>query len=199
MTEVDTIKVCGKCKEPKPLYQFNKNKNRPDGKAWDCKECNRKRCLARFVELPEKYKEASRKNYIDNKDRYLSAAKTWSEKNKEKRSDISRQYVLKNPKQRYETSKKHRLNNPGMYAAHFKLRQQRKNMALSGWANLVAMEAIYIECARITKETGIKHHVDHFYPLKSDIVCGLHNEFNLRIIPAKDNLSKGNSFPTEAS
>jgi len=44
------------------------------------------------------------------------------------------------------------------------------------------------------RETGVKWHVDHIIPLKSKKVCGLHNEFNLRLIPAIDNIRKRNLF-----
>lgn len=42
--------------------------------------------------------------------------------------------------------------------------------------------------------TGISHEVDHIVPLRSKLVCGLHNEFNLRVIPAAENNRKGNRF-----
>lgn len=42
--------------------------------------------------------------------------------------------------------------------------------------------------------TGIPHDVDHVVPLINDIVCGLHAETNVQVIPAVLNRSKGNRF-----
>lgn len=65
---------------------------------------------------------------------------------------------------------------------------------IPAWANEAAIDAVYIEAARLTAATGIPHHVDHEIPLQGKLVCGLHVETNLRAIPAADNIRKGNDF-----
>ena len=47
---------------------------------------------------------------------------------------------------------------------------------------------IYAEARRLTKETGIEHHVDHIKPLAAG---GEHHPDNLRVITAEENLKKG--------
>ena len=55
------------------------------------------------------------------------------------------------------------------------------------WANISRIQEIYKSCP-------VGYHVDHIIPLINPLVCGLHVEYNLRIIPAKENLQKGNKF-----
>ncbi len=38
------MKTCNKCHFPKPISEFSKRKESPDGLQYCCKECNRKRC-----------------------------------------------------------------------------------------------------------------------------------------------------------
>lgn len=76
-------------------------------------------------------------------------------------------------------------------------RRAAKLNATVSWADHEKIKAIYAERDRLIEETGIEHHVDHFYPLRSRWVCGLHNEFNLRVITAEENLKKGNQPPRE--
>ncbi len=59
------------------------------------------------------------------------------------------------------------------------------------WADTKAMAAIYRECRR-RRDAGEKVVVDHRVPMKSKIVCGLHNQFNLCIITEVENIKKGN-------
>lgn len=73
-------------------------------------------------------------------------------------------------------------------------RKRAKDLATPLWANREKMVLIYQAAKEISSATGVKHHVDHIVPLKSDLVCGLHNEFNLRVIPAAENLRKHNRY-----
>jgi hypothetical protein len=70
----------------------------------------------------------------------------------------------------------------------------RKRLATPKWADLDAIEAVYTEARIRTLKTGIQHHVDHFYPLRSRKVQGLHVAGNLQILTAQDNLKKSNKL-----
>lgn len=74
-------------------------------------------------------------------------------------------------------------------------RRARTYRQMPVWADRTAIKLLYVEAQRISRATGIKHHVDHYYPLNSPLVSGLHVADNLRIIPACENLKKGNRMP----
>jgi hypothetical protein len=57
-----------------------------------------------------------------------------------------------------------------------------------------AIAAKYMEAAALSEATGVEHHVDHVVPLRSKLVCGFHVAHNMEVMPAADNIKKGNRF-----
>lgn len=77
---------------------------------------------------------------------------------------------------------------------YWRRRLERVAHATPSWADQDAILAIYDDAARLTIETGEKHHVDHVIPLHGKNVCGLHVAENLEAIPARENVRKGNRW-----
>lgn len=53
---------------------------------------------------------------------------------------------------------------------------------------------VYKLAMQMTKTTGEKYTVDHIVPLRSDVVCGLHVPWNLRVVTHAENARKGNKI-----
>lgn len=74
-----------------------------------------------------------------------------------------------------------------------KHRAQKQNATLL-WTDRKKIERLYRLADIVSRITGHEHQVEHWVPLNSDVVCGLHWEVNQRIAPADINQSKGNRF-----
>jgi len=78
--------------------------------------------------------------------------------------------------------------------SHAERRGIRIVLATPEWCDRDAIRNIYMDCKIKTLITGIPHHVDHIIPIAGELVCGFHVHTNLRIITAKENLTKNNKF-----
>lgn len=153
-----------------------------------CLECHR--LLMKSIS-PERKREAVRRHRAKNTDAYK--LKYWGNPAEQERCRTK--WKLE-PKEACNARKKRwRDRNPEEARARGAATEKRRRRQTPPWADRQTILAIYKECRRITKETGIPHHVDHYMPLKGETVSGLHVEQNLRIIPAVENMKKRNKIP----
>jgi hypothetical protein len=79
-------------------------------------------------------------------------------------------------------------------AAKTAKRRTAKKQATPLWGNHKAIQIEYELAAWCTKVMETPYEVDHIIPIQGKLVCGLHVENNLRVIPWIDNVKKGNNF-----
>ena len=73
-------------------------------------------------------------------------------------------------------------------------RRLKQAFATPAWRDRAAIRSIYERRSQMSEADGIIYHVDHVIPIQGEFVCGLHVASNLQIIPASENIVKGNKF-----
>lgn len=84
--------------------------------------------------------------------------------------------------------------NPGVKRAKKAKRRAAKLRATPPWANPKAIREWYFAATVAERDTGYAWHVDHIVPLNSPLVCGLHWEGNLQLLPGALNIEKSNTY-----
>ena len=149
----------------------------------------------------ESLKEKQRDYYWNNRKQVRDYQKSYYESNKETFSKKNKDYRQKNREEllvkNRVASKVHYLNNKEYYTAKVAKRRATKINATPSWLtddHLKQIEQVYEHARDCTISTGEQYHVDHIVPLNNPEVCGLHVPWNLQVLPADVNLSKGNKF-----
>lgn len=117
-----------------------------------------------------------------------------SRRNPEAARQRARAWNAKNPERLLERVRQWRADNPEQTAAQKAKYKASRRRGTPPWVNAEDFRPIYAERIRLTKETGIPHHVDHIVPLQGEIVSGLHVPWNLQVLPATENVRKHNRF-----
>ena len=161
------------CKTRKPYPAFAKCAGRYDGVQALCRACK----AAQYQARKEKHRAACRSWALRNPAAMLAYSAKWR--------DANRAYLR-------ERDAKRAKERPEIYCAKSAKRRTINARATPAWANHARIAALY-ECAKhVSRITGVKYHVDHIVPLQSPLVCGLHVEHNLQLLPASDNVRKHN-------
>ena len=93
--------------------------------------------------------------------------------------------------------KKHKAGNPDYYKSLVNARRRRYRNATPKWLTAdhkMEIRLKYRLAIELSRKLGIPHAVDHIIPLLGDHVSGLHVSWNLRIIPANENIRKSNKY-----
>lgn len=207
-----TSKVCCKCQQILSFDSFHKNASKVDGHATQCKECTRFYNSNHYRNNKAEHNAWGRADYAAKSEVYKARAAVWAAANPDKVSLYRVAWRIRNPEKIAELSRLDRLQNidkrrasgmawrkanPAKCAQHVRARQARLLQAMPGWADPDAILKFYEAAKTMERLTGEKWHVDHYYPLRGKLVCGLHVVENLQVIPASVNQAKSNRHPEE--
>jgi hypothetical protein len=152
--------------------------------AW--RAANKER-LQEYERSPERRKKARER------------ARKWKTQNPERARERDRNLSLERKAKKSATKKLHREKNPGCATHHARWSYFKKRGAVPPWANRAAVEVFYRTAAVLSIYSGKEFQVDHIVPVRSEVVCGLHCEANLQILPLRANLAKSNLTWPDAS
>lgn len=197
-----TCTTCGADKPPEGFYV------RTSGRIeCRCKECvkaksavwhaeNREYANARrkewTVEHPEQEALRNKTWKAENPERVEASQNRWVDEHREQVNAINRAWKKAHPEQVAATNRAWLEENRAAANATVARRRAAKLQATPAWANAFFIEEAYDLAQRRTRTTGFEWHVDHIVPLRSKLVCGLHVESNLAVIPAQANWVKNN-------
>ena len=173
------MKYCKGCETGKDLIYFGKNKNSKDGLTYKCLECRR---------------EISRIFKINNKDKIIRYNKDYRDNNKKVVKKSKADWLSNNPNYDKEYRRKFHIRDRAAKSSRCAERHANKLNARPIWYERNKIKILYEKAKWLEGITGLKYHVDHIIPLKSDTVCGLHVWANLQILEAGLNISKGNKY-----
>jgi hypothetical protein len=185
---------CKSCSTHKPLSEYHKSAQEKWGVRKTCKEC---------------WKPIRAAQYAKNREQAIAYSVAWNRENPEKAKSYSLAADARNPN-RHRLSKAKRYAEKGeevraynsawdkanraTCAAKLARYRSTKRRATPAWSNNDRIKEFYFAADFLGMVTGEWHNVDHIVPLQSDLVCGLHCEANLQVLPEFENQSKGNRF-----
>lgn len=180
-------------KQSERWRRSNTERHRASSKAWAEKN-------------PERVKRNRANNYINNLDRYKSYEKEYRQLHKIKIKDVQIEYYKNNAEKfksdrkeyyRSNTDKVKAVNkawqvaNPEKYHL-IKSKQRARKLNQTHINHDTEIERLLINKARLIHDTeGIKHHIDHIWPLS---MGGPHHHDNLQVITVTLNCKKRNDI-----
>ena len=139
-------------------------------------------CRAAKVAPLNKQHAAKVRATLEGRQKHNAASKKWVISNPEKASKVMA---------RWRADNKHKERAQSNLKRVLRLSRQPKNLAKDHKNKM----AVYYKIAvGLTSVHGVQYHVDHIVPLRGKLVSGLHVPWNLQVIPAIENLSKGNRY-----
>jgi len=161
----------------KSLIEFYRDSSTKDHLQGSCKCCIKQRSQIWQKNHPKHYS----KWYLKHPQEIAANGRKWRQANPQKDA------------KRKQAWRQGHLAACSEYTMRYKA---AKIQALPKWRNTFFIDEAYQLAKLRTQVFGFPWEVDHIVPLQNRNVCGLHVEYNLQVIPRRENQKKGNrSWP----
>jgi len=176
------MKTCTSCNLTKELDSFGKEKNGKFGRRSVCRKCR-----------SDNEREYKKQYKADNKSAVSEYNNKYHEKNKEERISYMQEYRDNNK----DYFRNWRQLNKDLCRAQLAKYRSKKAKATPKWLtpkDYDKIRQVYAQAKDCEVVSGESYQVDHIIPLNGKNICGLHVPWNLQVLPADINASKGNSY-----
>lgn len=151
-----------------------------------CSKCNSSKQIGQFYKnkstkdgretvCKDCFKERAKKRYEDQREHCIHVVK---KRYLEKYAEVREQNNKASARWRSINKDRHRMN--------CKIRESRVRRAIPKWADFSSIRKLYKDAEIYGME------VDHIVPISGKLVCGLHWEGNMQLLPKAENIRKGN-------
>lgn len=187
------MKTCTKCNQEKSLDSFNKDKTRKDGLFPHCRSCTSLYKKVHRESHKEELEQKKREWRAKNKDKVRDYFAKYRANNREAINASQAKYLSKNKDVCSSRIAEWRKSNQAKQLAYRWERIAKQEQRTPAWADKNLIRLVY----EFSAELGTDYEVDHIYPIRGEMVSGLHVPQNLRVIKRSSNRSKGNKMPVE--
>lgn len=146
---------------------------------------------------PEQTKAQRKADYAKYRERELATMREWKGANRERMRAQQYARYWADPEAARTKMLEYRRANPHAARDWRMGRLAAGRNALPKWADRDLIKQAYVAADLLMQVTGDWYEVDHIVPLRGaisrkQVVCGLHVEYNLQVIPRAENRAKSN-------
>lgn len=190
--EHEIFKKCTRCGIMKHSSAFALNKRTKTGLTAPCKACE-----AQYRADNADVINARRKEKREEKHRRLAMLPPEERAEADPDRQRSLRFNENNRERLRANAAAYRAQNRTQVNANKVERRRRVNEATPGWAKPSDFEDFKVIAMMFRMYTGQSYHVDHIVPLRGKVagrlvVCGLHCDANMTVVPGEDNQRKSN-------